>query len=151
MSASASAAPPLKPRREDLSGDQCLCDFCTAKCCRYFALPIETPTRDKDFQFIRWYLLHERATVFVEDDDWYLLVHTVCKHLQEDNRCGIYHTRPQICREYSTTNCEYEDDWTYEKYFETAEQVEEYAEAVQPYRRGNSIRSPKPQGLPIVG
>ena len=31
---------------------------------------------------MRWYLLHEGATVFKEDEQWYLLVHTTCKHLQ---------------------------------------------------------------------
>ena len=58
-------------------------------------------------------------------------------------------TRPQICRDYSTDNCEYEDDWVYEQYFETPEQVEEYMEAVLPPKRGQSIRSPQP-GLPVL-
>jgi len=74
----------------------------------------------------------------------------VCKHLQDDHRCGIYETRPDICREYSTANCEYEDDWTYEHYFETAEQIYEYAEATLPPRRGQSFRSPKPSLLPVI-
>lgn len=135
--------------RDKIEPGKVLCDYCTAKCCRYFALPIETPTAFKDFEFIRWYLLHERATVFTEDDDWYLLVHTRCKHLGEDNLCGIYETRPQICRDYSTKNCEYEEDWTYDRYFETPEQVQEYAEAVL-QRPGRTIRSPKPPALPIL-
>jgi Fe-S-cluster containining protein len=142
--------PPLKPSREELKSGEVLCQYCTAKCCRYFALPIETPTELKDFEYIRWYLLHDRASVFTEDDTWYLLVHTVCKHLQPDNRCGIYETRPPICREYSTKNCEYEDHWTYERYFETPEQVHEYAEAVLPRRKGANIRSPKPPLLPVL-
>ena len=107
-------------------------------------MPIDEPTRSKDFDFIRWYLLHDRATVFVEDDSWYLLVHTVCEHLQADNRCGIYETRPQICRDYSTVGCEYEDDWTYERYFETADQVAEYAEAVLKKKAGQGLRSHAP-------
>jgi len=90
-----------------------------AKCCKYFALPIDTPTRRKDFDYIRWYLLHGGASVFVESNTWYLLVHASCKHLQADNRCGIYETRPAICREYSTDNCEYDDSYTYDRYFET--------------------------------
>ena len=65
-----------KPRREDLESDENLCAYCAGKCCRYFALPIETPTTWKDFEFIRWYLLHERAAVFLEDGVWYLVVHT---------------------------------------------------------------------------
>lgn len=138
-----------KPKREDLQPGEVLCEHCTAKCCRYFALPIETPTKRKDFEFIRWYLLHGQATVFTEDDDWYLLVHTKCKHLQDDHLCGIYETRPQICRDYTTDNCEYEDDWTYDRYFETAEQVWEYSEAIL-QKKGENIRSRKPSLLPVL-
>ena len=146
----ASASKP-KPTREELKSGEVLCEYCTAKCCRYFALPIEAPESRKDFEYIRWYLLHGRATVFTDDEDWYLMVHTECKHLEPDNRCGIYETRPQICRDYTTDACEYEDCWTYERYFETAEQVDEYADAVLPKRRGRSIRSRKPPLLPVIG
>lgn len=141
---------PKKIRREDLPPGDCLCNHCTAKCCKYFALPMETPTEQKDFDYIRWYLLHDAATVFIEDGTWYLLVHTRCKHLQSDNRCGIYETRPQICRDYSTDGCEFEDDYVYEQYFETPEQVEEYVEAVLPPKKGRGLRSPKPPLLKIV-
>ncbi len=143
--------------REDLPEGEVLCEYCTAKCCRYFALPIETPEDFQDFEFLRWYLLHERASIFKEDDDWYLLVHTVCKHLQSNNLCGIYETRPEICREYTTKNCEYEENWTYEFYLETAEQVYEYTEAVmQGKRQGKrkdipkGIRSRKPELLAVL-
>jgi Fe-S-cluster containining protein len=146
---SATALSKAKLPREKIPAGKVLCEYCTAKCCRYFALPIETPTTLKDFEYIRWYLLHDRASVFTDEDDWYLLVHTECKHLQADYRCGIYETRPQICREYTTDACEYEDDWTYERYLETAEQVAEYAEAVLP-RKDRSIRSSRPPLLPIV-
>jgi Fe-S-cluster containining protein len=140
----------LKPRREHLKPGEVLCDHCTAKCCKYFALPIDKPKDRQDYEFIRWYLMHDRASVFVEDRTWYLLIHTTCKHLQSDHRCGIYHERPQICRDYSTDNCEYDDTWTYDQYFETSEQIAEYAEAVLPRRSGESIRSRKPPLLPIV-
>lgn len=146
-------ANPTKPRREDLQPGEVLCEYCTARCCRYFALPIDTPTNYEDFQYIRWYLLHGQATVFVDDEVWYLMVHTDCKHLQEDHRCGIYETRPQICRDYTTDNCEYEDDWVYDQYFETPEQIEEYQEATlsaKKCRKGQSIRSRKPELLPII-
>ena len=145
----ATALAPIKPRRKQVPADKVLCEYCTAKCCRYFALPIETPETFEDFEYIRWFLLHDRATVFKEDEDWYLLVHTECRHLQADYRCGIYETRPKICREYSTKDCEYEDDWTYDFYLETSEQVGEYMEAVL-QEKGQSIRSPKPPLLPII-
>ncbi|MBM4021059.1 MAG: YkgJ family cysteine cluster protein [Planctomycetes bacterium] len=151
-----------KPKRDAVDPDRVLCEFCTAKCCRYFALPLETPTTREEFEYIRWFLLHEHATVFTEDGCWYVCVHTVCKHLQDDHRCGIYKTRPQVCREYTTDECEYEDDWVYERSFETPEQVAEYMDAVlgpggdmigdgrRKKNRGKSIRSPKPQLLPIL-
>ena len=139
-----------KPDREDLAPGECLCDYCSAKCCKYFALPIDTPDSVKDFDFVRWYLLHERATVFVDEGTWYILVHTRCRHLQGDNRCGIYFTRPQICRDYSTENCEYDDTWTYEQYFELPEQIAEYVEATIPPRKKRGIRSAKPEELPLL-
>jgi uncharacterized protein len=138
-----------KPRRKDVPQDKVLCEYCTAKCCRYFALPLDAPEDLADFEFIRWFLLHERATIFREDDTWYLLVHTVCRHLQDNNMCGIYDTRPQVCRDYSTKNCEYEDDWTYDFYLERPEQVAEYCEATL-QDEYESIRSPKPPMLPIL-
>ena len=139
-----------KPHPNDLKSGENLCDYCAAKCCRYFALPIETPTSRRDYDFLRWYLLHGRASLFIEDETWYLLVHTECRHLQPDHRCGIYETRPQICREYNTNNCEYLDDYTYDQYFETPEQIDEYAEAIFPRRRGESFRSRKPPLLPTL-
>ena len=153
--------PPKLNRAEVPKGKE-LCDYCTAKCCRYFALPLETPTTREEFEFIRWFLLHDQSSVFTEEGDWYVCVHTVCKHLQSDQRCGIYETRPTICRDYKTTECEYEDDWVYDQYFETAEQIEEYMDAVlgpggqavgdgrKKKNRHASIRGRKPSLLPIL-
>jgi Fe-S-cluster containining protein len=140
-----------KLRPEDLRPGEALCDHCRAKCCKYFALPIENPSSRKEFDYLRWYLLHRQATIFTEDDGWYLLVHTHCKHLQPDERCDAYETRPQICRGYSTKDCEYDDQYVYDHYFETAEQVEEYVEAVLPAKDPRKFRSPRPSLLPVIG
>jgi Fe-S-cluster containining protein len=148
MATAYTARPKLS--RKNVPKSDCLCDHCIAKCCRYFALPIDAPEDKSDFEFMRWFLLHERATVFREGETWYLLVHTTCRHLGDDNRCGIYDTRPQICRDYSTNDCEFDDDWTYDFYLERAEQVVEYTEAVM-QDDGQSIRSQKPPMLPILG
>lgn len=139
-----------KPRRADVPKSECLCDHCTAKCCRYFALQIDEPTVWHDFEILRWYLIHGDVAIFTEDGTWYLLVFNVCRHLQPDQRCGIYLTRPQICRDYTTDNCEYEDDWVYDHYLETPEQVAEYMEAILPREEGKSIRSAKPELLPVL-
>ncbi len=125
----------VKVTRANLKPGEVLCSYCTGRCCRYFALPIETPTTWQDFDHMRWYVMHGRTAIFVDGGTWYLLVFGDCRHLLEDNRCGIYHTRPQICRNYSTENCEYDNDGCYDKYFESPEQLWEYAEAVLPPQR----------------
>lgn len=139
-----------KPTREEIPPGEILCKYCTAKCCRYFALPIDTPETYEDFQYIRWYLMHDLTSVFVEEGTWYLLVQSECQHLLRDNRCGIYQTRPKICIDYSTDNCEYEDHWTYERLFETAEQVEEFCEAIFNQPDDPHFRSPRPAVFPIL-
>ncbi|HWE39773.1 MAG TPA: YkgJ family cysteine cluster protein [Isosphaeraceae bacterium] len=135
-----------RPRREDIAAGDCLCDHCSGKCCRYFSLPIETPESWDDYDSIRWYLAHGRTLVYVEDATWYLVVMTRCKYLTADDRCAIYWSRPKICREYTTDECEYDSDWSFEKVFETPEQLWEYAEAVLPPRR----RPKAPQGPTFV-
>ena len=105
-----------------------LCDVCSALCCRYFVLEIDKPETKRAFDDIRWYLVHENVFVFIEKRKWYLGIYSRCKHLGQDNRCGIYETRPKICRDYSTDNCDYhggEYDW--DTLFSSAEQLDRYA------------------------
>ena len=139
-----------RPKRSEVPKSECLCDYCTAMCCRYFALPLDQPETMQEFDYLRWYLLHDKASVFVDSDQYYLLVHTACKHIRQDNMCGIYQTRPQICRDYSTKNCEYDDDAVYDRYFETAEQVAEYMEARFCSDNPKHLRSKPPAILPIL-
>ncbi len=138
-----------RPRREDLKPGECLCDHCVGKCCRYFCLQIDTPSTWDDFDSIRWYLAHGQTMVYVDKKKWYLVVFTKCKYLRSDNRCGIYFDRPRICREYSTADCEYDTDWTFEKTFETPEQIWEYAEAILPPRRRR--KADRTEGLVVLG
>jgi Fe-S-cluster containining protein len=112
---------------------------------------LDEPKEPSDYDFLRWFLMHERATIFVDEGTWCLLMHTECKHLQPDLRCAIYATRPQVCRDYSTESCEYDEDLVYDRYFETPEQFEEYLEVVLPPAPGQSIRSPRPPLFPILG
>jgi Fe-S-cluster containining protein len=107
---------------------ECLCSSCAALCCRYFALPIENPKTPKQYDDIRWYLCHENVVVFIEKKQWYIGIMNRCKHLQGDNRCGIYEERPRICRSYSTDNCDYHGgEYDYEALFTSAEQLQRYA------------------------
>ena len=122
------------PRSEIPAGD-CICDHCAGKCCRYFSLPIETPESWDDYDAIRWYLAHGQTLVYVEKETWYLVVMTRCQYLTVEDRCQIYWSRPKICREYTTDDCEYDDDWIFDKVFETPEQIWEYAHAILKPRR----------------
>ena len=107
---------------------KCLCEMCSGLCCRYFALPIDNPEAARDYDNIRWYLLHENVTIFVEKSQWYIGIANRCKQLQPDNRCGVYLTRPNVCRGYSTDNCDYHGgEYEFEMLFTSADQLVQYA------------------------
>lgn len=105
-----------------------LCEHCTGLCCRYVALPLENPTTRRDFDDIRWFVMHEGVSVFCEEGDWFVQFASRCDSLRDDNLCSIYDTRPQICREYEAGECDYQGgDYSYELRFTTPEQVEAYS------------------------
>jgi Fe-S-cluster containining protein len=143
------------PKTTPASG--CLCDQCAALCCRYFALPIDNPKSARQYDDIRWYLCHENVVVFIEEKQWYLGIMSRCKHLQPDNRCGIYEKRPKVCREYTTDNCDYHGgEYDFEQLFTSAEQLEAYAKDVLRRRRRERARrkrqrvEPRSNGRPTV-
>jgi len=104
------------------------CEKCTGLCCRYFALPIETPKTREDYDDIRWYLCHEDISIFIEDGDWYLSVNGKCRHLSEKNHeCLIYDRRPKICRKYRHKNCDaVVGGYDYELHFTSDREMDEY-------------------------
>jgi Fe-S-cluster containining protein len=134
------------------------CSRCRGStCCTYTTQALGTLRAKADFDHLLWQVSHEGVETYRDSDGWYLLIRGRCEHLVADGRCRIYADRPQICREYSTTDCEFEDDWCYEKYFETPEQIDEYADALfgpqfpdPSLPEEHSIRSRKPTGLPIA-
>jgi Fe-S-cluster containining protein len=103
------------------------------------ALPLETPETARDFDDIRWYLMHEGVTVFVEDGEWYIQYATRCRNLLPNNLCGIYDTRPQICRQYKAGDCDYIDgDYEYDHLFTHVDQIEAFARDALKKRRQSS-------------
>ena len=103
------------------------CSLCTALCCSYFALEIDTPEEPEDFENLRWYILHEDVNIFVDDGDWYLQIFRKCTWLQ-DNKCGHYEDRPTICREYSDEACDY-DGVESDRVFRNIEELDAYRDA----------------------
>ncbi len=104
-----------------------LCEHCAAACCRYLALPLDEPTTARDYDDMRWYLMHEGINIFVEEGEWYIQIQTRCKHLGANNLCTIYDTRPEICREYEAKDCDYTvGTYGYDHLFTHAKQIEEF-------------------------
>lgn len=96
--------PFVKGKRAPL--EQSKCGTCIALCCRYIAFEVDGPTEPRDFDLLRWFLLHENTQLFVEGRTWFLQVFTRCRALGPDYRCTIYDTRPSICREYENDGCD---------------------------------------------
>jgi len=85
------------------------CSFCKgSKCCTYVSQQIDTPRSMKDFDFIMWQLSHNDVQLYKDEDGWFLLFNQLCRHLLPGGGCGIYETRPRICREYDNDFCEYD-------------------------------------------
>ncbi len=122
------STPPAKRKAAKPKSTGSLCDQCAALCCRYFALPLDNPKTARDYDNIRWYLIHENVVAYIEEGQWYIGILNKCKHLQPDNRCGIYETRPRICREYTTDNCDFHGgEYNFEVLFTSGEQLLAYA------------------------
>jgi Fe-S-cluster containining protein len=85
------------------------CSFCVGKtCCTYLTRHIDTPRSIEDFDLLLWQISHLNTQVYVDSDGWFLLVNNRCMHLQTDGGCGIYETRPQVCRDHTNDGCEFE-------------------------------------------
>lgn len=86
------------------------CGFCTnSTCCTYATEQLSTPRSKRDFDHILWQISHKDIQVYKDEDGWFLLINNTCTHLQPGGGCGIYDTRPQVCREYSNDYCEYDE------------------------------------------
>ena len=126
------------------------CEHCTGHCCRYLAVPLDKPQTARDFDDMRWYLMHEGTTIFVEDGDWYLQFATTCRHLTLDSVCGIYQTRPKICREYKAGDCDYAGgSYEYDHLFTHVDQIETYTREFlsKQRKRKRSSRDGQPKRL----
>ena len=126
-----------------------LCEHCAAACCRYLALPLDKPASRRDYDDIRWYLMHENVTVFVEEGDWFVQFQTRCKNLAANNLCAIYETRPAICREYEPGSCDYSGgSYGYDQLYTHPKQIEDYyhQKTGRKLSRQPEPRRPRPSG-----
>lgn len=102
---------------------------------------MDKPTTKRDYDDIRWYLMHEGVSVFVEEGDWFVQYQTRCRNLGADNLCGIYETRPEICREYEPGACDYSGaTFGYDHLFTHPKQMEEFYHK----KSGKQLGKPSP-------
>ena len=81
------------------------CEGCD-HCCRYVTIPIERPRSQRDFDNIRWYVLHRNVSVLCDwEGSWMVQFDTPCDWLK-GGRCSHYKHRPEVCREYDPAECE---------------------------------------------
>lgn len=85
------------------------CDLCTnSKCCTYVTQQIDTPRSKYDFEVLLWQVSHQGVGAYKDDDGWFIMFDSRCRHLLADGRCNIYDDRPTICRSHSNDYCEYD-------------------------------------------
>ena len=78
-----------------------------AQCCHYIAIEIDAPTTMTEYDYLVWYLVHPGVSVFVDwEGSWFVKFETRCENLLPSGMCGIYETRPAICREFDWKECE---------------------------------------------
>lgn len=90
---------------EDKMTESEICVRCTG-CCRYVTVEIDKPRSKEKIELYTWYLLHKNVQIYIDNEKtWNLLFITPCTKLGDDGKCKIYHTRPQICKDYSPKSC----------------------------------------------
>lgn len=104
------------------------CSKCLpAKCCTYFAFQIDTPETRKDFECLLWKIAHQSVSMYIYRKDWYIMIHTRCNFLTQENQCAIYEHRPYLCREHSTDDCEYTgEDYGFSEHFKSYDDLLTY-------------------------
>ena len=120
---------PIAVDPDSLSSEE-KCGYCTnTTCCTYITQELDTPRSMEDFDTLLWQISHQNIQVYKDEGDWYLLVNNRCRHIQKDGRCGIYEIRPQICREHSNEDCEFNtpaSDDDFDLYFPDYESLDTY-------------------------
>jgi len=100
---------PLRVVRPEPDPPLVTCTEC-GRCCTYVGIGINTPTTPRYATDILWYLYHEKVYVYVDGDgEWSVHFEARCKNLGDDLLCGVYESRPHICRAFDNETCEVND------------------------------------------
>lgn len=110
------------------------CADCDGHCCKYVAVQLDRPRAKRDYDHIRWFLMHANVAVYIDRyRRWFVEFQTPCRELQPDNKCGRYAERPDICRLHNTGDdvCERHEPEPYQVCFTDARQFEAWLDQRQ--------------------
>lgn len=119
------------------------CGFCTnTRCCTYITQAIDAPRSKTDFDYLLWQVSHQNVRIYRDEGSWYLLIDNPCSHIMADGRCGIYDSRPQICRDYSNDYCEFDEpaENGFELYFDGYQSLLKYCR--KRFKRWDQLHRP---------
>jgi uncharacterized protein len=124
------------------------CEGCESRCCKYFTVPLDVPEDADDFDALKWYILHEGVSIYIDDDgDWYVNFVSRCRALGADGLCKVYDDRPEICRTHDYDVCEKDDTpYDFREHFFTVGDLMDYAKKVlkPKKKKGRKRRRKKP-------
>lgn len=85
------------------------CSGCSAQCCKTLVFPHGRPVSRANLDYLQFALGFPGVEVAVSDGEWQLVIKTTCRHLTDDNRCGIFGQpeRPMLCRYFDASSCTY--------------------------------------------
>lgn len=109
-------------------------------------VPIDNPTDWNDFDNIRWYMTHGRIAIYVEDRQWHLVVYGE----DETQTATVFNDRPARKRRNAGPRQPLTEQFVFGKYFETPEQLWEYADAILPTREPLERDKPQTIELPVL-
>jgi len=102
------------------------------------------PQEWEDYDEIRWYILHKNVVVYkcYDENEWRVEFISDCEYLdREGHHCLRYEERPDVCREYTTDECDGVDELNpegCEVFLQTEEDLRNY------------LQEHKPEFLPFV-
>ena len=110
------------------------CTECPALCCKNLSMRIGKPETRSEVNDLKWQLRWDTVRVYIRNNRWYQLVEGRCMYLSDDDRCLIYHDRPDICRRHNPPDCEFFGDF-YDVMISTPDELETYLEQRRRRRR----------------
>ena len=105
--------------------DNKYCKKCSAVCCKNLAMEIGRPLNKSEIEDLKWQLHFDTVKVYLHKRRWYQLVEGTCRYLSKQDRCTIYETRPDKCREHNPPECEFFGKY-YDTIFHNPEELVDY-------------------------